>query len=315
MLSKNTDDNCNDRFMSDDMRNKKRNFNQKYFVIWLRLELSEPKKLNVIWIQSWKRRYLVAGHVASDSLGSKIGLKIDDRLGYLNGRIAPDLNFVKQTIKVEKILMLGILRKHSKETLMIAKSLNESRNSIKVDDDRNLKRNQNLDYDYDRSNSIKQDQVNYIDVDQLRSDDDEDRKLMHFFVANSGYKNLKDPLLYTSEDFNVKTYSSHSINCSTLMSRSECFCPRIDQRSTPTKLIHQSDLEFIENKENYCPIVNKQWTLKTFDKNHLMDHHTIDNYQVIRENYPKIKPDNFVECRIDPNVKARRALRNLNILN
>lgn len=266
-----------------------KNFNRKYYILWYKIVLNpddndndvdgEPTKLNVLWLKSWKHRYLMVGHVYPGGVGHRIGIQKGDRLGYFNGIIAPKLENIKQILNDNKpiVIHLGMLRKHCQETFTIINTMNCHLTQI--------------------SNSNNRLTKIFNDRSMFESPSDhEQQELAHIFVNNSAYHSLKDPFLYSLK--NQKSKLKITTFIKTENDNNE----------------NSEQMKFLENKENYRPKeeniltdIKDQIELDMFNNNGDDDKLFYDKSKLLYSKYP----DNIFKSQIDGNIKSRRVFRNI----
>lgn len=269
-----------------------KNFNGKYFVLWYKIVINpddydndvngEPTKLNVLWIKSWKHRYLTVGHVYPGGVGHRIGIQKGDRLGYFNGIIAPKLENIKAILndKNSIVIHLGMLRKHCQETFTIINMMNC-----------HLKQSSN---DNDRLTKIFNDRSMYESASEH-----EQQELAHIFVNNSAYHSLKDPFLYSLK--NQKSKSKLKIT---------------SIKTEDDNKENNEQMKFLENKENYRPNEKSIFSnLKnSSDQLNMLNDNDDDKFHFGESksslSYSKY-PDNIFKSQIDSSIKSQRVFRNI----
>ena len=326
----------------------RKNFNQKYFVLWFNIKFSDndsqqqhrngnEKKLGILWIQSWQHRYLVVGYVQSNSIAARIGLKHGDRLGYLNGIVAPKIkhieNFFSDNNNDTCTLRLGILRKH--DPIMF--NLLQIKSNLLTD-------NNNNDDAKQSDQKVKNDVNDGIDHSNNKSkeNDNNQKNLRYFFVAQSCYENLKEPELYDENILSsaINNKNNNNNNCSycyslnssiTSFSPTKQSTPIIDDRSdcSRNKNLQEAGSTFIKNKENYQPIfiddknvskqkqkqqqMNESYSFHCTNKKRPEIQKMLKTYELVsyeKKLYHKY-PDTMVKPKIDKHVKSQRVLRNV----
>ncbi|XP_046913918.2 uncharacterized protein LOC124494705 [Dermatophagoides farinae] len=330
---------------------KTKNFNQKYFVIWFNIKFygddddddnhhqrrhrnnddDRRRKLGVLWIQSWRHRYLKIGFVQSNSIGARIGLKHGDRLGYWNGTVAPKIKDIEKFFSKSSstttedftcTLRLGILRKH--DPIMA--------NLLQLKSDLNC--SQHLIADNDDNEKVNCDDVNDDHVKHFNQKDDNNQKnLRYFFVAQSCYENLKEPELYddgksTSINNNLNNNCSNCYSINSLIisfSPTQQSTPIIDRIDCSQNDLQEAGSTFIKNKENHQPIfIDKKSNVgtlnETYTKNGKCEQKKCPELEKMLKTYELVSyekklyhkyPDTMIKPKIDKHIKSQRALRNV----
>lgn len=84
----------------------------KYVELWNKVKRQSNEKFNMIVVDSWRHRFLVVKSVNQNGLAHKIGIKCGDRVVYVNGVSAPNLDLSALNAKLnETEILMCIFRK------------------------------------------------------------------------------------------------------------------------------------------------------------------------------------------------------------